>query len=299
MGISFAGTSTGVIILPLISEKLISTYGWRGALLVQGSMTLNIVVTGMLFKPVTKPPKLKRAKVSETRCAEIEDKMASKVSKTNFQNKTSSSLCSTTDLIEQPEGHGLSAASDNGTKLETGIIESTKSGSKYPDLLILLLDTPIILVALFATFLVSVSYIAALTHIANQVSLMGFSDQKSASVLSSIGIGGTFGRVFHGWLVDRKLLKSTTLYEIALLLAAVGTLINPVSNTYYGYVISAIIIGFTAGIMYPLFYTLLRQMVGLEQLATATGLTYLFDGFGYMAGGYLAGTYAGIDFSWR
>ena len=282
MGIAFAGTSMGVIVLPLVSENLIFTYGWRGALLIQGSMTLNIVVMGMMFKRVTKQPKL--TKSSESRCVEIEHKLESEISKTT--------CTSTTDLIEQPEGYGLSAV--NGTKLETVIKDSTKSGSKYPDLFILLLETPIILVAFFATFLVSLCYIAALTHIANQVSLMGFSNQESASVLSSIGIGGTFGRVFHGWLVDRKLLKSTTLYEIALLLAAVGTVINPVLNTYYGYVMSAITIGLTAGIMYPLFYTLLRQMVGLEQLATATGLTYLFDGFGYMAGGYLAGKYAGI-----
>lgn len=51
-GFSMAGTGLGQMILPLIVRILLSLYGFRGTVLVMGSLSLHGVVGALLFQPV-------------------------------------------------------------------------------------------------------------------------------------------------------------------------------------------------------------------------------------------------------
>ena len=52
-GIAESGAGIGSIIFaPLLNLYLISVYGWRGGLLIEGGIVANIIVCGILFRPV-------------------------------------------------------------------------------------------------------------------------------------------------------------------------------------------------------------------------------------------------------
>ncbi|XP_072175539.1 monocarboxylate transporter 13-like [Diadema setosum] len=52
-GITVSGGAIGVLVLPLIMEKLYETYCWRGALLLLGAMNFQSVAFGALLRPLS------------------------------------------------------------------------------------------------------------------------------------------------------------------------------------------------------------------------------------------------------
>lgn len=51
-GVAVCGSGIGAFVFAPLSERLISYYGWRGATLIMGGITLNGVVMGSLFRPL-------------------------------------------------------------------------------------------------------------------------------------------------------------------------------------------------------------------------------------------------------
>lgn len=51
-GIAVAGSGIGTFIMAPLTEHLIDTYSWRGAMAVIGAIMLNLVVCGALFRPL-------------------------------------------------------------------------------------------------------------------------------------------------------------------------------------------------------------------------------------------------------
>ncbi|XP_053604304.1 monocarboxylate transporter 12 isoform X2 [Plodia interpunctella] len=51
-GIAVCGSGLGTFLFPPITEALIETYGWRGAMGIIGAFILNCVPLGMMFRPV-------------------------------------------------------------------------------------------------------------------------------------------------------------------------------------------------------------------------------------------------------
>lgn len=60
-GIAVCGSGIGTFIFAPLTEALINTYGWRGALLIITAITLNCIIFGALFRPLeTSRPRRKR-----------------------------------------------------------------------------------------------------------------------------------------------------------------------------------------------------------------------------------------------
>ena len=293
VGFVYAGVSVGVMIFPPMANLLIEAYGWRGAILIQGGMVFHIVAFGAIFRPVSNSKRTPMKSVTiehhkgDTR-TDTQDGIEDVHTSTQAMEVVKCEEC---DEKEQsryknensPEhSNGTTVIQTTQNQITTSVLQVCPRNNLFT-------NTPIIMFAYMTTFLISTSYSSSLTHITYQVILMGVSKRKAATVLSSMGIGGLCGRLFHGWFVDRKLVTATTLYESAIVVAAMGTLINPILHSYIGCMISAVTIGTTVGILYPLFYTILRMLAAKEHFATASGFAHFFDGCGIMLGGYLAG----------
>lgn len=54
VGFALAGTGLGQMILPIIVQKLLDEYGFRGTILIMGSLALHGVVGGCLYQPVSR-----------------------------------------------------------------------------------------------------------------------------------------------------------------------------------------------------------------------------------------------------
>lgn len=62
-GIAVCGSGIGTFIFAPLTEALVSTYSWRGALLVITAITLNCVIFGALFRPLetSRPRRMNKA----------------------------------------------------------------------------------------------------------------------------------------------------------------------------------------------------------------------------------------------
>ena len=155
----------------------------------------------------------------------------------------------------------------------------------------LIVRHPAFLLILLASFCITSAFLATAIHSTYQATSKGFSLKKASTVLTAMGCGGLFGRIIQGWLIDTNCLRSTSLYEVSLLIAAGASFLNPVLDSYAGFVVCAIVIGMAGGIIFPLLFPIVREMIGVAMLATATGLIFFAEGCGSLAGSYLAGMF--------
>ncbi|XP_058802122.1 monocarboxylate transporter 3 isoform X2 [Phymastichus coffea] len=70
-GISVCGSGIGAFVLAPISQQLIDSFEWKGAILIQAGMLLNCAVFGAMFRPL-KPKRVKVAANPETVASGIE-----------------------------------------------------------------------------------------------------------------------------------------------------------------------------------------------------------------------------------
>ena len=60
------GMAVGVMILPLMTQFLLSIYGWRGSVLILGGLNVHITVSGALLRPTTQSERGNRCNATET-----------------------------------------------------------------------------------------------------------------------------------------------------------------------------------------------------------------------------------------
>lgn len=63
-GIAVCGSGFGTTVFAPLTEHLIKTYGWRGALLIIGAIVLNCMIFGAMFRPL-ESPKIKKVNDEE------------------------------------------------------------------------------------------------------------------------------------------------------------------------------------------------------------------------------------------
>lgn len=73
-GIAVCGSGFGTFVFAPLTEHLIGSYGWRGALLIIGGIVLNCIIFGAMFRPLEPPKPSKNKKIIDgnTTSAELE-----------------------------------------------------------------------------------------------------------------------------------------------------------------------------------------------------------------------------------
>lgn len=62
-GIAVCGSGFGTFVFSPLTEMLISSYGWRGAMLIIGGIVLNCIIFGATFKPLPSGPSSRKSSV--------------------------------------------------------------------------------------------------------------------------------------------------------------------------------------------------------------------------------------------
>lgn len=113
-GIAVCGSGFGTTVFAPLTEHLIKTYGWRGALLIIGAIVLNCMIFGAMFRPL-EPPKIKKIKDEEI---PLRIKSSSSIHSTNYldipENHIPRSQSIGNNMIKKPNGSALIESSSNG-----------------------------------------------------------------------------------------------------------------------------------------------------------------------------------------
>lgn len=98
-GIAVCGSGIGTFIFAPLTEALIKTYGWRGALLIITAITLNCIIFGALFRPLetTRPRRKRTTSEMAVELAEKEKLMA--INEESDNSPTDSARRSVDDIV--------------------------------------------------------------------------------------------------------------------------------------------------------------------------------------------------------
>jgi hypothetical protein len=135
-------------------------------------------------------------------------------------------------------------------------------------------------------FFIIVPYV----YLVDMVSLLGFSDNEAALLLSIIGIGRTVGQIVLGCLGDIPKVNSLLVYSVAISVSGVATALIPVSSDYVVLCFACALFGFAVSCTYVLQMICVVEMVGLEKATNAFGVFQLIPGVATLIGTPLTGT---------
>ena len=217
LGMTIAGIGMGMFTAPILVETLTDVYTWRGSLLIQAAINLNIVVFGAVLFPVA----------------------------------------------------------------------GTKKNANYMEISLLKNWIFVNFLLYVALFLVGVSVMSVHLSYTVQTSL-GASPKEAALVVSTLGIGGTLGRLIHG--IVSKLPKVNALAQqmSVFFLLGVLTVLIPFMKAYSLMIVVAAFMGFFQGAL-SVTAVITIYVVGLKSRIAGYGFFNLAAGLGMVSGAPIAG----------
>ncbi|CAF5015300.1 unnamed protein product, partial [Rotaria sp. Silwood1] len=109
-------------------------------------------------------------------------------------------------------------------------------------------------------------------------------------VIMSIGLSNAIGRIIIGYVGDRKKINRLYLYNSTLILAGIATIFAPYCRSnMIPHIIYASIFGFFSGGYVGLTSVIITDLVGINNLSSAVGIVFLFQGIAVAIGTPIAG----------
>ena len=147
-----------------------------------------------------------------------------------------------------------------------------------------LFKDPIFLMYAVSNFFTSIGFNVPYVYTVDRARGWEISEKDAAFLLSIIGIANTLGRLFLGWLSDRRFINRLYLYNSCLVLCGVSMGLSSFMATYTWQIIYCAIFGVTSGAYVGLTSVVLVDLLGLDKLTNAFGLLLMFQGIASVIG---------------
>lgn len=112
---------------------------------------------------------------------------------------------------------------------------------------------------------------------------------EATFLLSIIGISNTFGRVFFGWMADRRWVTALTITNCSLICCGLLTIFCPFLPNYPMLIAYAGLFGFIVAAYVCLTSILLSDLLGVERLTNSFGILVVARGIASLLGTPIAG----------
>ncbi|XP_038077317.1 monocarboxylate transporter 12-B-like [Patiria miniata] len=255
-GVTFAGGTVGIIVIPPVVEHLVSIYGWRSALLLMGAFSFNYVLCGALLRPLRRP-------------------LAAHYKQIRGDDDTGCDTHPTgrTDGIDPERSVNICGKCWH---IVSGVSNDVFTTSKF---------------LIFQAVILLCGMVFSSWHlfVIPQGVELGFGDGPAAYLAIFAGVGSLVGRLSHGTLVDRGLIRAPSLFVLSSLVFAASCLVNPwAESSYAALAVISTVGGVAIGVFFPLTFVILREIVS-DRYISAIGWLYLFLSIGHIIGGTLSG----------
>ncbi|XP_071479823.1 monocarboxylate transporter 13-like [Diadema antillarum] len=281
-GLSETGNSVGMMILPLLTEFFREVYGWRGAILLLGGISMQIAGLLEIATMVTRDSLVS----DDPQADSVDSESGSGADKAVEGNNSGGSVSG--------DEHQQKQAS---TSLDHGPCESCyKYGHRlwtFLDLSVVI-DEPFLIPYILYSILSGIVNVAWLIFLIPHGQARGFPLSKAVYLASFGGIGNMLGRILQGPIVDMGWLSSVDLIVICVCVNSIVFFLDPLLQAFWLLGGAAFLGGLTIGARITLDFIVLKQFAPPSRFYAAYGLTCLCYGIGESLGGILAGWIANV-----
>ncbi|XP_041457314.1 monocarboxylate transporter 6-like [Lytechinus variegatus] len=290
------GTTCGAFLVPVIIERSLEAYGYRGGFLILGGITLHAVVCGAIVRP---PRVRRRENVNSSEDAEVDSLTAASASgqavidQVDVGEITDQLLPDTIEEDKKSMEDRARLSSDVGLWCSScdSFMAKLKSSIFYQENLYTLVVPSMIL----QCFVMAAWMLFLVPH-AEEAGV----DRSKAVFLSSIaGISGVFGRILYLILLHFRC-DSTIIFCVAGVVCASSFFLDFVSSAFIFLAAMASIQGFTIFILDCVPHAMMKLSVRHEEnIPRAIATNPFVLGIGFMSGDVISGYIYDVTFSFR
>ena len=275
------GGGMGMMILPLLTQKLLEAYTWRGALLILGAINLHVVLSGALFEK-----SILQSKSPPSRCDLQET--------TRTRDASYKKDSSTSDLQRKGNGnrvqHNASQSDSLPIRCSRKAVELFRAIRQGAGMGVFS-DYPIIMYALLAAYLHGISYVGWTVFVISNAEAKGF-DESIAVFLSLLGgIGNMIGRIMPGLLncLNKDMFSSRNSFIIFGIIGALPLCLNGIASRFSTLCVFATLSGLAFGAKTIVKNTTVVDVVPSSFSPTVLPVAMICSGLGEITGGWLTG----------
>ncbi|XP_011679673.1 monocarboxylate transporter 12-like [Strongylocentrotus purpuratus] len=279
--VGLMGGGMGMMILPLLTQKLLEAYTWQGALLILGAINLHVVVSGALFEKAilqkeSPPYQSDLQETPQTRDASYEQDS------------------STSDLHRVGNGdrvqHHASQSDSWLFRCSRRTVELFRAARQGAGMGVFS-EYPIIMYALLAAYLHGVSYIGWTVFVISNAEAKGF-DESIAVFLSLVaGIGNIIGRLMPGLLnyLNKDMFPSRNSFILFGIIGALPLCLNGIASRFSTLCVFATLNGLALGAKTIVKNTTVVDVVPPSLSSTVLPFAMICSGLGEITGGWMTG----------
>ena len=317
-GLSLAGSGIGSIAIPPLMVYALEIYGLEGTLLIMGGITVNLCVSGMLFRPaefymrryclkLEKRRRICSAVLNGTKGRPTVGNTFSATGKVTYKGDggyvnpivleetcfgedgvTSAHIQDKIDKPSTIKGNISVIHIENhftdGTHVNLNVTSSDKVNHprRQPVFECRLLTNPILLIYAMSQAVAVSNYIMMFTVVTPHAEQLGFTPTGAALLVSIMGVADIVSRVGVGVFADMHLVKKQHMYHASLALSCLVFCALPSLKTYLAVSVACVLFAVAGGGYFSLFPTLLADALGIERLSTTYGMAAIFVGAGVL-----------------
>lgn len=307
LGLSTAIARSGMgltFLLAPFTKFLIDLYDWTGALILFGAITLNLVPSSMLLRPIhsqsnnsdienkgsilpaTEPEasyKTETSNCNETQESFIKD---STMKKSGQPTKTLTVLGNQSEeFSNRPHRNRLLLMSNDKSNKKKFVSWNCKQ--KLLD--ISLFRNPFFYIFTWSFLLSQLAYFIPTFHLVARAKTLGIDIMDASYLVSVAGITETVSQLISGWIADQNWIKKYQYHKSYLILCGVTNLLAPLATTFPLLMAYTIIFAIFAGGYLALILPVLVDLSKNSRVHKFLGHASFFAGIAVLSGPPIAG----------
>ncbi|XP_006833668.1 PREDICTED: monocarboxylate transporter 7 [Chrysochloris asiatica] len=264
--------------------------GWRNSLLLVGLLQLNIVVCGLLLKPIIIQARGSPKTATQEHGKEVQSMLENEKSRTSME-----SIDSGVELTTSPKNgpSHVNVELEPKAHMQQNLVKSSsRPGNKKAPLLdfSILKDQSFICYALFGLF-ATLGFFAPPLYIIPLGISLGIEEDRAALLLSTMAVAEVFGRIGVGLVLNKEPIRKIYIELICVILLSVSLFAFTFATEFWGLMFCSIFFGFMVGTVGGTHIPLLAEddVVGIQKMSSAAGVYVFIQSISGLAGPPLAG----------
>ncbi|XP_055978809.1 monocarboxylate transporter 5 [Sorex fumeus] len=290
-------------LLAPFTKFLVDLYDWTGALILFGAITLNLVPSSMLLRPIyIKSKSIPDVKerggsmiasspdaASEPEISQVNETHASTTGDTAVYEAREPR---TSLMVSQNQRREFNSAPNRNAGLHLTTNESDKvtSGCCKQNLFDMsVLKNPFFYIYTWSFLLSQLAYFIPTFHLVARAKTLGIDIMDASYLVSAAGIIETVSQIISGWIADQNWIKKYHYHKTYLILCGITNLLAPLATTFPLLMTYTIFFAIFSGGYMALILPVLVDLSGISKVHSFLGLAAFFAGMGVLSGPPLAG----------